>query len=364
MTSTVVKRVLLARGGSLESNTGLGRAHSSIVSLLEKTLVKDWTLAGNIDHPIKNNIFHRVWNRWVIHPRSVKVITESSNVDLLHITDQEHAHLVPKNSKIPVAVTVHDLFHISPRKIILDKNEIEVGDYNPNLVRKFDINKLISGLKRADLLICISESTRSEVKRLFPNKKTALVRHQIDIDYWNPEINPKSPDLISDFYDSEKCLIITVGSDEPRKRLDLVRDIMSVLDPELSKEINLVNIGSEIKLNDDQLIASFQHAEALLFPSLSEGFGYPPAEAMAAGCKVLASNSAAHNEIIPDNYLLPIDDLRAWIDAIEVVHSEWKMNKGKDREVNHQLIEHVRNLLSPTAHGIALSKAYDSLFDE
>ena len=40
------------------------------------------------------------------------------------------------------------------------------------------------------------------------------------------------------------------------------------------------------------------------------------------------------------------------------------MNKGKDREVNHQLIEHVRNLLSPTAHGIALSKAYDSLFDE
>ena len=53
--------------------------------------MKDWTLAGNIGHPIKNNIFHRVWNRWVIHPRSVRVITESSNVDLLHITDQEQA---------------------------------------------------------------------------------------------------------------------------------------------------------------------------------------------------------------------------------------------------------------------------------
>ena len=360
----MVRRVLLARGGALGSNTGLGRAHFSVISLLEKTLVKDWTLAGIVEHEVEDNILPRVWNRWRSHPILVKQKTESTTADLLHITDQEQAHLVPKNSKIPVAVTVHDLFHISPRKIKLDNDVIDVGENNPNSIRKFDINKLKSGLNRADLLICISESTRNEVQRLFPNKKTALVRHQIDVDYWNPELNPKSPELISDFHDSEKCLIITVGSDEPRKRLDLVKDIISGLDSEISKEINLVNIGSEIRLNEEQLIASFQHAEALLFPSVSEGFGYPPAEAMAAGCKVLASNSAAHNEIIPDNYLLPIDELRAWIDAVEGIHSEWKINKGKERQANNKLIDHVRNLLSPVAHGIALSKAYDSLFEE
>ena len=71
-----------------------------------------------------------------------------------------------------------------------------------------------------------------------------------------------------------------------------------------------------------------------------------------------------NNEIIPNEYLLPVDELRAWIDAIESVHSEWKMNKGKERRVNLKLIQHVRNLLSPTAHGIALSKAYDLLFEE
>ena len=360
----MVRRVLLARGGALRSNTGLGRAHFSVVSLLEKTLVKDWTLAGNIEHKLEENIFSRVWNRWRSHPILVKRKTESTTADLLHITDQEQAHLVPNNSKIPVAVTVHDLFHISPRKIALDNGVIDVGENNPNLIRKFDISKLKSGLNRADLLICISESTRNEVKRLFPNKKTALVRHQIDVDYWDPELNPKSSELISDFYDSEKCLIITVGSDEPRKRLGLVKDIISRLDSEVSKDINLVNIGSEIRLDEDQLIASFQHAEALLFPSVSEGFGYPPAEAMAAGCKVLASDSAAHNEIIPNNYLLPVDEIRAWVDAVEVIHSEWKMNKGQQRQANNNLIQHVRNLLSPTAHGIALSKAYDSLFEE
>jgi hypothetical protein len=61
---------------------------------------------------------------------------------------------------------------------------------------------------------------------------------------------------------------------------------------------------------------------------------------------------------------LPTDELRAWIDAIETVHSEWRMNKGEERQINLKLIQHVRNLLSPTAHGIALSKAYNSLFEE
>ena len=54
------------------------------------------------------------------------------------------------------------------------------------------------------MLICISESTRQEVKHLFPGKLTALVRHQIDVDYWNPDTNPQPLDIISEFYDLNK----------------------------------------------------------------------------------------------------------------------------------------------------------------
>ena len=95
---------------------------------------------------------------------------------------------------------------------------------------------------------------------------------------------------------------------------------MSCLPPEVSNEINVVNIGSDLRVTDDQLVATFQYADALLFPSVSEGFGYPPAEAMAAGCRVIASDSAAHNEIIPNANLLPVGELRAWVDAIERIH--------------------------------------------
>ena len=364
MTCIVVRRVLLARGGNLNSNTGLGRAHLAVVSLLEKTLVKDWTKAGIIEHPVKTQIVSRVWNRWYKHPALVESQTNSSTADLLHITDQEQAHLVPRNSLIPVAVTVHDLFHINPRNIDVEDVSIKVGNANPNFFRKMDIKKLKNGLQRADLLICISESTRQEVKHLFPGKLTALVRHQIDVDYWNPDTNPQPLDIISEFYDDKKCLLITVGSNEPRKRLNLVDKIISCLPSEISDEINIVNIGSELKLTDEQLVAAFQYADALLFPSISEGFGYPPAEAMAAGCRVIASDSAAHNEIIPKNHLLPVDELRAWVDAVERVHSDWKRNLGEPRKPNVNLIEHVRNILSPNAHGIALSSAYDLLFEE
>lgn len=44
------------------------------------------------------------------------------------------------------------------------------------------------------------------------------------------------------------------------------------------------------RVSDEELQALYQHAEALIFPSIYEGFGLPPLEAMAHGCLVLASN--------------------------------------------------------------------------
>ena len=43
---------------------------------------------------------------------------------------------------------------------------------------------------------------------------------------------------------------------------------MSCLPPEVSNEINVVNIGSDLRVTDDQLVATFQYADALLFPSV------------------------------------------------------------------------------------------------
>ena len=359
----MVRRVMLARGGALPENTGLGRAHFAVESILERALVPGWIRTGTIEHQIKTSPLSRLYSRWSSHPRLVARTIEQSDADLLHITDQEQAHLVPHRCKVPVVVTVHDLFHLKPRTIKAGEDKVKVGEHNPGMIRKRDLKRLRQGLERADLLICISEMTRRDVESLFPGKPTALVRHQVDVEYWHPERNPHSRNLIAEHDDDSKCMLVTVGSDEPRKRLGFVKEVLNNLPEEIAEDIHMLHIGSEVKLDDEQLVAALQHAEALLFPSISEGFGYPPVEAMAAGCPVLAADLPAHNEVIPKNCLLPYADVSAWVHEISKIHAAWKRAGGVPRNPKDSLIEHVRENLSPEAHGDTLSAAYAAIFD-
>ncbi len=354
----MVRRVLLVRGGRLAENSGLGRAHQAIESLLEKALVPQWTKVGTIEHEQVTGPVQRALMRWYTHPRSVTKLSESTPADIIHITDQEQAHLVPKKCPVPVIVTVHDLFNISPRKIIGGDVTVSVGEQNPGLFRRRDLKKLKKGLRRADMIICISESTLMDVRRMFPGKKTALVRHQIDTEYWSPFSNPKPRELLGDFDIESKMLIVTLGSDEERKRLNFAKKIISSLPDEVSKDINTIHIGSEVKLTDDQLLAALQSAEVLLFPSAGEGFGYPPAEAMAAGCPIIASDLPAHNEIIPSRCLLPATSTQDWVDEIVRIHSEWRAAGGVPRHPSEELMNHIENLLSPKSQGASLAEAY------
>ena len=60
--------------------------------------------------------------------------------------------------------------------------------------------------------------------------------------------------------------------------------------------------------------------DALLFPSASEGYGYPPIEAMATGMPVLCSDLPSHNELMPDGSCIDAEDIEAWRAAILSVH--------------------------------------------
>ncbi len=358
----MVKRVILARGAALPSSTGLGRAHHAVESLLQRAMVPGWSKVTTLEHPILSFAPNRLLTRWRKHPTFVSSSMENSEADLLHITDQEQAHLVPEACAIPVVVTVHDMFHLEPRQIKAGDIRVPVGNQRPGLFRRRDLKRLNEGLARADLLICVSEMTRRDVERMFPGKPTALVRHQIDLEYWDPYYNPRSRELIAEHDDDSKCLLITVGTDEPRKRLDFVREVITSLPEEVAGEIHMLHIGSEVELDDEQLVSAFQHAEALLFPSISEGFGYPPAEAMAAGCPVIAANLPAHNEVIPKQCLLPPTDVAAWVDEVVRVHAAWKRAGGVPRNPDDSLIEHVSASLSPEAQGESLSRAYETAF--
>ena len=161
----MAKRVMLVRGGVLGRNSGLGSAHHNLADLLGSGSIPGWETDSVCEYELSSRAspIQRLWKRWFSHPRAVKKAISKSvskgSCDLVHITDQEQAHLIPKNSKLPVVVTVHDLFHLFPTKMKLGGQEIDIGEQNPPSYRRRDIKKLKRGLARADLLICASNAT-------------------------------------------------------------------------------------------------------------------------------------------------------------------------------------------------------------
>ena len=82
----------------LPINNGLGRAHYSIESIPICPCPKLDLKVSVVEHEITSNIFLRLFNRWIKHPKRVTFEASKAGIDLLHITDQEQAHLVPYNS--------------------------------------------------------------------------------------------------------------------------------------------------------------------------------------------------------------------------------------------------------------------------
>jgi glycosyltransferase involved in cell wall biosynthesis len=82
-------------------------------------------------------------------------------------------------------------------------------------------------------------------------------------------------------------------------------------------------------VDDDDLRVLYQHAEALVFPSLYEGFGLPPLESMAAGTPVIAMPISAVPEVVGDCVLYPdglaVSDLAR---AMEVLASDQGLRAG------------------------------------
>ena len=111
------RQVLVVRGGALLRSSGLGRAHHDLVDRLSEGQVDGYTLGETIEHELGGSAFTRWRRRRSEHPRRVSEATQANNGAILHITDQEQAHLIPEGCDLPVSITIHDLFHLEPRRI-------------------------------------------------------------------------------------------------------------------------------------------------------------------------------------------------------------------------------------------------------
>lgn len=221
---------------------------------------------------------------------------------------------------IPVAyrgallVTVHDLCHVDmPRFFPGPKRHIA------GLIMR-------AAVAKADRIACVSEFTRDRLGARYPGarRKSFVAGNGVD-ETWAAAEPSVAPIARQSDEEADKPYFIYVGNLKPHKNLDaLIRafataasdvphDLVLVgqrfANAELSadSQSHLAQLGDRIrftgKINDPALKALVAAAEAMIFPSLYEGFGLPPLEAMAAGCPVAASDIPPVREVCGDNAL-------------------------------------------------------------
>jgi glycosyltransferase involved in cell wall biosynthesis len=162
-------------------------------------------------------------------------------------------------------------------------------------------------LGRADRLIAISENSRQDAVRLL-----GLDAERIEVIY------PGVPEVYfgAQARPSERPYVLYVGTIEPRKNVDTLLDAWSGF--RLRSDFDLVITGASgwsgektlarlasrppaVRylgyVPEDELPGLVAGASAFIYPSLYEGFGFPVAQAMAAGVPVITSNTSCLPEV-------------------------------------------------------------------
>lgn len=167
----------------------------------------------------------------------------------------------------------------------------------------------------APLQLTVSAHAASELAQQLPGREFKVVPNAAE------HILAIPPDIsvLRSLGISEGRYLLAVGSLNPTKNLSAL--IAGYAEADLAAELPLVIVGASNanvfatastpgantpgvlfagSVSDAALRALYEHASALVFPSLYEGFGIPPLEAMTCGCPVVASNASSIPEVCAD----------------------------------------------------------------
>jgi glycosyltransferase involved in cell wall biosynthesis len=197
----------------------------------------------------------------------------------------------------------------------------------------------------ADRIVVISRSTQDELIELLgvPREKTKLVYPGID-DRYRPYPRTEATRYIAHKYGVPERYLATVGIVHPRKNHRFLVQALRVLKNRGQLDCPLLIVGpigwknsslfSEIKsaglsesdirflgyMPNEDMPQFYAGAQAFLFPTLYEGFGLPPVEAMACGAPVISSDAPAMPEVLGDAAILEsLTNVERFADAIRSV---------------------------------------------
>ncbi|MGC9359367.1 MAG: glycosyltransferase family 4 protein [Anaerolineae bacterium] len=233
-------------------------------------------------------------------PRAVR----RAGVDVLH----SPVYAGPLLYGRPQIVTLHDLsFYLFPHLF-------------PPARRRYLQRMTRATTRRADAVIAVSESTARDAIEILglPSERVHVIPNGV-----NPELHPPSDDDIVALrtrYDLPERYVLYLGTLEPRKNLPTLIKAYGLArrsgiqhglviaggkgwyDEPIYEAVRIAGLEEDVRLTgyvpSEHLAALYGAADLFVYPSLYEGFGLPPLEAMACGTPVLVSNVSAMPEVM------------------------------------------------------------------
>lgn len=222
-------------------------------------------------------------------------------------------YIAPPGVDGKTVITVHDMVYRTYPETVRGRTKkiLDMG--------------LASSMKRADMIVTVSEFSKSEIIRYFPQheSKIRVVPCGVDLDRFKPCQQPERIPEVKKKLGIDGEYFLYVGTIEPRKNLERLINAYNIFCQHEKDAPKLVLAGgkgwlydgifqrvTDLKLEDKVLFTQYIPDEdmnplmcgalAFVFPSIYEGFGIPPLEAMACGVPVLASNAASLPEVTGD----------------------------------------------------------------
>ena len=266
-----------------------------------------WTHA----EPVRVRAGHGLTRRFL--QEQIDLPRAASQFDLLHLCWYE-GPLAPRR---PVVVAVHDLDTIEHP----EHYRLRFKAYYNSLLRRY--------VRSAARILVPSQATEEALRRRWPGARTAVVPLGVDPVFAveGPRYVPKT---------SARQVIAYTGGYNGRKRVDdLLRAFEVVADDR--SEVMLLLTGNpppdvrhalaespratriEITgyLNDEELAAVYRAADLVVYPSTTEGFGFPVVEAFASGTPVIASSTGSLPELVGNaGVLVELGDVTNLVDGI------------------------------------------------
>ena len=229
----------------------------------------------------------------------------NQGLDVIHMPDQT----LPPPVKFAKVVTVHD--------IPFRKEERQAK------FKRFYFRRLV---RRADRLVCVSRSTAEELFGFAPKAadKISVCPAGLDLNVFGPGC--REPERVASRFQLSMPFFLHVGVCAGRKNPDGILEAVSRVRTRWGGGFEIAFVGpyqvnraaleyltlrgeqlgisGQLRflgdVSTDELVMLYRNSAALVFPSLMEGFGYPPVEALACGAPCIISDEGAVAEVVGD----------------------------------------------------------------